>query len=139
MSTLGQQGAGGGRRKRGYYNAPNADIPLNNRQAGEVAPVAFDQLRPYQEAADQWPMHSAWHKANEDMDMPAMFGMECRFCGQFIWAIQDENSAPYQYEPGVTKALTVAHIRRQHQEKVMINEQGHCEILDTPLSNDFGG
>jgi hypothetical protein len=126
------------RRKRGYYTAPNSDIPLNNRDKGEVAPVAFDQLRPYQEAADQWPMHRATHGGTAE-EGPSRLGMECRFCGQFIYFIEDEDGYPYQYVNDEPKTLTVAHIRRQHSEKVIINEQGHCEILVTPCSNDFGG
>jgi hypothetical protein len=126
------------RAKRGYYETPNVDIPLNARGKGEVAPVAFDQLRPFQHAAEVWPMRAAWHPANHELDLPGMYGMECRLCKQFIWLIQDEYSEPYDYEDGITKTLTVGHIRRQHEKAVIINEAGDFQVLDIPLSDDAG-
>lgn len=126
-----------GRRKRGYYKTPNVDIPLNNRAAGEVAAVAFDQLRPYQEAADSWPMKRATHGGTVE-EGPSRLGMECRICRQFIYLIEDEDGLPYQYVNDEPRSLTVAHIRRQHEKMVIVNEQGHCEILDIPVDSDSG-
>jgi hypothetical protein len=130
----------------GFYMTPNLMIPLNKRETGEIADVALDQLRPYQEAADQWPMHRAYHPVYIQVNGEPViahgktrYGMECRLCGQFIYYISDPNGNAYSYQDGETKTLTVAHIRRQHEEKVVINDQGHCEILDLPADNDFGG
>ena len=86
----------------------NVNIPLNARAKGQIATVAIDQLKPYQDAAREWPVEYVIRD-----------GRECNVCGvchQNIWFETDVNHQSYLHSPEETMALTVAHIRQRHSE-----------------------
>lgn len=97
-------------KKAGYYETPNINIPLNNREKGEIAQVALDQLAAYEGVAATWPILRHVHHYRE-----------CRCCGkcdQTLWFNSDPEERPYQYTGRETLALIVAHIRQIHSEAV---------------------
>jgi hypothetical protein len=94
------------RNKRGFYNTPNCNIPLNDREPGTVASVAVEQLRPYQERAANWPMFRVRRDGRDCMC--------CQLCEQSLWFMSDEEEVRYDYTEEELTALKVAHIRRSH-------------------------
>jgi hypothetical protein len=96
--------------KRGYYNAPNKDIPLNDRDPGEIAAVAVEQLRAYQERAANWPVARHTHGKEHDA------GWCCTVCNpcQTLWFINDPSGGIYSYTVEEIQTLKVAHIRQVH-------------------------
>lgn len=115
----------------GYGMTPNKMIPLNDREEGEIAAIAIQQLRPFQEAAEQWPIYYTIRDGRSCMC--------CRVCKFSLWFLRDIHDQPYQVSDGEKKTLTVAHIRQTHTEMVIVNEAGHLEILDLPSSLDDSG
>lgn len=95
---------------KGYYNSPNVNIPLNNRPPGELAPVAFDQLKPFQDAAKDWPMREVYRKNRH--------GMACSYCDQMLFFLADPTGILYDYSYDEIQSLIVAHIRRSHERIV---------------------
>jgi hypothetical protein len=89
-----------------YWATPNVNVPLNNREAGTIAEVAKDQLRPYQVAANTWPI---------DYDDICR---RCHKCGQNLWFYADTNGTPFFYQPGEITSLIVAHIRQIHEKEI---------------------
>lgn len=110
----------------GYYSTPNSNIPLNNRPPGEIAPIAWEQLKPYRDAASTWPVH-------ED----GRFN-RCRVCTQNIWFWHDANGNPYVYETDEIIALIVAHIRQVHPEVVTNDGTEEHDVLGSPGYGDPG-
>lgn len=106
----------------GYYSTPNASIPLNNRPPGEIAEVAWRQLKPYRDAAPTWPVHQ-----------DGRFN-RCRLCNQNIWFAYDVNGNPYVYVDDEIITLIVAHIRQVHSEMVTSDraEDSTAAILGSP-------
>lgn len=89
-----------------YFQTPNVNIPLNKRAPGEVAAIAWQQLKPFQDAAPTWPVFQ---------DGPCN---RCRLCTQNIWSTYDPLGKRFQYGDGEVIALIVAHIRQAHAEVV---------------------
>jgi|SRR5215472_17721121 len=98
---------------RGYFTTPNVNIPLNDRGPGEIADIALQQLRPYQVAAETWPIvHTT--RDNRSVNL-------CRECYENIWFDSDIHDVPYTYSEEEIQALIVAHIRQAHER--MISDQ----------------
>ena len=124
-------------KKDGYGTPPNNAIPLNDRPPGELAPIAFLQLKPFQEAAIQWPIHEV---IRYDADDSKRKTMVCRLCDQAIWFLVDEEGHPFTYIYDVDiKPLIVAHIRQLHSERVLINEAGVFQGLDLDYDTSPNG
>lgn len=88
----------------GYYNTPNKMIPLNDREPGEIAEIAWQQLEPYRIAASTWETYTDG-RCNR-----------CKECHQNIWFTTDLQRTPYSYDPTEILALKVAHLRQCHSE-----------------------
>jgi hypothetical protein len=110
------------------YSTPNTQIPLNNRPIGQLAAIAQQQLKPFEEAADQWPMF--------EFQRDGRLAKICRLCDQVQWYRFDEQGQPYHYSVSELKAILVAHIRRQHEKVVRLDAKGNLAFLDIP--NDDG-
>jgi hypothetical protein len=108
------------RKDRGYYQTANKDIPLNDRGKGEIAPIAFDQLRPYREAAQTWPVYN---EMRDGETMGPRWVHACRICTQAIWFNSDENKVAYDYSEEEMLALIIAHIRQCHSKLVTGEEE----------------
>jgi hypothetical protein len=106
----------------GYYSTPNSNIPLNSRPPGEIADIAWQQLKPFRDAASTWPVFQ---------DGPAN---RCRLCNQNIWFAYDVNGNPYVYGGDEVITLIVAHIRQVHSE--VVTNDGTEER--TPVLGDPG-
>lgn len=122
---------------KGYGFTPNKMIPLNDRDPGNIAQVAKDQLRPYLIAAESWPTYRQYRDERHEMI--------CRLCAQCLWFITDTHNVPYEYTDQDIHTLITAHIRRQHAD--MINDKGEftyesageCKVLDnTRGSQSYG-
>jgi hypothetical protein len=94
----------------GYYQTPNVNIPLNKRDTGEVASVAIDQLKPYREAANTWPVYRKFEDERSKN--------KCRVCDQNLWFTTDINNDDYGYTEDQTLSLIIAHIRQCHDKLV---------------------
>lgn len=99
---------------KGYGFTPNKMIPLNDREKGQIAPVAIDQLRPFLIAAETWPVYRQYRDERHEMI--------CRVCAQCLWFLSDEHNVPYDYTDEEIHTLITGHIRRLHAD--MINEKG---------------
>lgn len=102
---------------QGYYNTPNKMVPLQDREPGEIATVALEQLRAYQRCADNWPMREMLR--HDDRLGVTRTCMCCAFdeCIECIWFVKDVNDNPYTYTDDELRALKVAHIRQVHDGK----------------------
>lgn len=87
---------------------PNKMIPLNDREKGEIAPVALQQLAEYQKAADGWGIY------------PDGRCRRCMECDENIYFTEDSNGVPYTYTDTEIQSLTVAHIRQCHPEVINV-------------------
>jgi hypothetical protein len=85
---------------------PNKMIPLNDRPAGQIADIAWQQLKPYREAAQTWPIGQEVRESRTCM--------VCRRCNQSVWFMSDMFELEYQYQESEKLALIVAHIRQRH-------------------------
>jgi hypothetical protein len=113
-----------------YYSTPNVNIPLNNRPRGEMADIAWQQLKPFRDAAPTWPV-SKDGRYNR-----------CRLCTQNIWYTFDETGKAYKYEGDEIIALIVAHIRQVHSEDIANGREDYwysAPVLDSPGNGDPGG
>lgn len=93
-----------------YYQTPNSNVPLNNRSPGELAQIALDQLKPFEDAADTWPIQ-AMYRDHRDCNI-------CLICDQNIWFSTDMLGYEYHLTEANKRTLTVAHIRQIHSEVV---------------------
>lgn len=84
----------------------NKMIPLNDREPGEIAQVAIDQLKPYQVAAKTWGVY------------PDDRATRCKRCDQCIWFTFDPHGEIYHYDDEEIQSLIVAHIRQVHPNEV---------------------
>lgn len=91
----------------GYYLTPNDQIPLNDREKGEIAEVALLQLMRYNAAAETWPVGQEYRDDR--------YCNVCRVCDQNIWFSTDLKDQPFKYSEAELKALIVAHIRQIHE------------------------
>jgi hypothetical protein len=98
----------GVRNKRGFFQTPNVDIPLNAREPGTIASVAMEQLRTYQRTADNWPVYEVRRDGRDCM--------VCQKCNESLWFVTDEEEQRYQYADDELRALKVAHIRQSHDK-----------------------
>lgn len=106
------------------YSTPNTAIPLNNRHEGQLAAIAHQQLKPFQEAADTWPMF--------EMQRSGRLAKVCRLCDQVQWFQKDEQGNPYNYSVADLKSILVAHIRRLHEKVVGLDAEGKFTLLVFP-------
>lgn len=121
----------------GYGFTPNKMIPLNDREPGEIAKIAWQQLKPYRIAAETWPVYRHFRDKRHSMC--------CRLCTQCLWFVTDITGEIYQYTDEETLTLIVAHIRRCHED--MINEKGEFsyegtgeyQVLDSSYNPHAGG
>lgn len=89
----------------GYYETPNQMIPLNDRAPGELAPIALEQLAPYQRIAEDWGIYP-------------QECYRCKKCDQSLWFVNDKRGQLYRYTDDEILALIVAHIRQRHPEVI---------------------
>jgi hypothetical protein len=92
----------------GYFQTPNANIPLNQREPGEIAEIAKEQLAQWEEIAQAWEL-----SYRDDTGY-----VRCLKCEQTIYRSHDDNGIPYMMIKGEKLALTVAHIRQVHAEVI---------------------
>jgi hypothetical protein len=101
---------------RGYYQTPNINIPLNNREPGHLAQVAIDQLAPFVERAKTWPLREVYR---EDDNNNSRHGMACSLCDQIVYFISDPRGILYGYDDSEIQSLIVAHMRQIHESVVL--------------------
>lgn len=89
-----------------YQYTPNTNVPLNNRLPGELADIALEQLKPFQIAADAWPVHEVY-RDHRDCNV-------CLICDQNIWFSTDMLGYEYHLTEDNKRTLKVAHIRQVH-------------------------
>jgi hypothetical protein len=96
------------RNDQAFYETPNAQVPLNDRQSGELAPVALEQLARYQALARSWYMERHEHQGRD--------GWCCMVdeCDETLWFVNDLDGNIYHYTDDEILALKVAHIRQIH-------------------------
>lgn len=104
---------------RGFGSTPNKMIPLNDREPGEIAEIAWTQLKPYQIAARYWPIYQEMRHGDT---MGPRWVHACRVCTQAVWFNSDEDRVDYNYTDEEKLTLIVAHVRRCHAE--MVNDRG---------------
>lgn len=114
------------------YWTSNKMIPLNDREPGEIAPIAWQQLRRFENAADTWPLVD--HRHHSDTHAPQM-GKCCRICDKTVFFTQDPQGVVYEYTVAQMRALVVAHIRQCHEAIITENgeideDSGKREVLD---------
>lgn len=117
--------------RKGYGVTPNKIVPLNDREQGEIAEIAWKQLKPYSDAADTWPIRRSLRDARACNI--------CKLCNQNLWFDRDENSTNFKYTEAEIKTLIVAHIRQRHTDDngvIDLEATGECEILDISRRND---
>lgn len=90
----------------GYFVAPNKMVPLQDREPGEIAAIALEQLRPYQEFAAEFGVY------------PDGRCRRCMECDENIYFTTDPNGVPYTYTDDELSGLKVAHIRQCHSKEV---------------------
>ena len=112
---------------RGFSMTPNTQVPLNNREPGTVAQVAWDQLKPYQIAAQSWPVYQEM-RYDEAIERQRWVHA-CRVCEQGLWFNSDENQDPFDYSDAEILTLIVAHVRRSHAD--MVNDKGEFDYEST--------
>ena len=93
-----------------YYITPNKDIPLNDRESGELATIALDELKRWQDFAYTWPTFEAKINGRD--------GVQCGRCSQTIVFRSDVGGNRFQYTIEQIQALIVAHIRQRHAEAI---------------------
>ena len=93
-----------------YYITPNKDIPLNDRESGELAVIAVEQLQKWQDFAHTWPTFEAKINSRD--------GVQCGRCSQTIFFRSDVGGNRFQYTAEQILALIVAHIRQRHEEAI---------------------
>lgn len=101
--------------EKGYYQTPNKMIPLNDREPGELAPIAIKQLEEYVKVARYWPVERHIHNTPEKKGQPCWC---CGICDQTIWFVCDPYGTMYTYTTDEILALKVAHIRQSHAEVI---------------------
>lgn len=79
----------------------------NDGAAGEIHPMAIDQLKLFEEAADRWGLAQSADQY-----------YRCGQCQQAIWREVDDNGHSYLWSAEEIKSLIVAHIRQRHSEDV---------------------
>jgi hypothetical protein len=92
----------------GYYQTPNKDIPLNDREPGEIADVAKERLRKWEAFVANWPIDLVFRN-NRWCNI-------CATCWQNIWFERDKNGVNYTYSDAEILALIVAHVMQVHSE-----------------------
>jgi hypothetical protein len=115
---------------KGYYQTPNVNVPLNARDKGEIAKVAWQQLKPYQDAARTWPIYKLMRDSRHCN--------LCRVCDQNIYFDSDTEENEYHYTDEDIVSLIIAHIRQTHEGMVTNVSQGQSEVLDSASNNDTG-
>jgi hypothetical protein len=96
----------------GYYQTSNVNIPLNHRPKGEIAAVAIDQLKVFQDRAHDWPTREMFR---EDINGNSRHLRACSFCDQAIYFYSDVTGILYNYSDEELLTLVVAHIRQKHE------------------------
>lgn len=99
----------------GYFETPNKYVPYNDREKGEIASIAEQQLLPYQIAAQSWPMTRLVRYS--EISPPRECNV-CRICGQNIWFTSDPAGMRYSYVEPEILTLIVAHVRQVHADIV---------------------
>ena len=99
----------------GYYATSNKMVPLQDREAGEIAPVALEQLRGYQSRAQSWPMARHSHNSDTAKGRPCWCCTVCNPC-ETVWFVNDRAGNIYTYSDEEILALKVAHIRQVHSD-----------------------
>jgi hypothetical protein len=94
----------------GFYQTPNLMIPLNDRENGQIAEVALEELGHWQEAAQFWTMARHEHKGR-----PCWCCTICDPC-ETLWFVNDLSGKVYTYTDDEILALKVAHLRQCHPE-----------------------
>lgn len=102
--------------RRGMFQTPNSDIPLNAREAGSLATIAMEQLRTYQGRAANWPVarHEHWDEYYEIM-RPCWCCTVCDPC-ETLWFVSDPAGNIYSYSDEEIQTLKVAHLRQAHDK-----------------------
>lgn len=88
--------------------------PLISQVRGAIAPVALEQLKAYEEAAETWPIVL---DCSSDPESQLRHSNRCRLCRQNIWFAYDRLRAHIQYTSAEYRTLIVAHIRQRHAEE----------------------
>jgi hypothetical protein len=107
----------------GYYRTPNKMIPLNDRDPGEIADVALEQLKAWESIAESWDVYTDG-RSNR-----------CKECHQNIWFSTDPQRGEYMYAPGEILALKVAHVRQCHSEA---SSRDYLHNVDSSAHNGQG-
>src|SRR5277367_5990664 len=108
----------------GYGMTPNKFIPLNDREPGEIAPIALQQLKRYQLAAETWPIQAVARREQWYDNSGKLFEgclrrcMICRLCKENLWFPCDPEGNDFTYSDEDIKTLTVAHIRQCHEKDI---------------------
>jgi hypothetical protein len=89
----------------GYYQTPNVNIPYNKREKGELADIAKEQLKVWQDRALDWPRY------------PDGRAIRCGKCDQSMYFTADIQGMVYSYTGAEILALIVAHIRQRHEDQ----------------------
>lgn len=108
----------------GYFLTPNKMIPLNDRPAGEIAPVALEQLAAWQALARRWPIERHCHDTETRKGQPCWC---CGVCDKTIWFVNDPHGNIFVYSDDEILALKVAHIRQAHAEDKWENISSQLE------------
>ncbi len=94
------------------------------------AEIAQEQLRPFREAAQTWPVYQEMRRQMRDDKTKHRWVHACRICGQAIWFNSDENSQPYDYTEEEQLALITAHVRQCHS-KLVTGEEPWPDLPET--------
>lgn len=98
----------------GFYFTPNINIPLNKREPGTIADVAWEQLKRFRIAAETWPIYRHYRDGRHCM--------VCRFCDQCVWFVMDPNGKEYEYTDDDIRSVIIAHVRQIHSD--IVDEKG---------------
>jgi hypothetical protein len=107
----------------GFYMTPNVNIPLNKREAGEIADVALNQLAEWEAIARPWPMERHIHN-----DRPSWC---CAVCDKTIYFVNDPRGEIYVYTDAEILALKVAHIRQAHSGEVQAGNGDNLSVSNS--------